>query len=288
MHVGFNSPSSVWSAISIPATGGWQSWTTVNVPVTLAAGVQKLTLLLRQRRRQSELDFRDSVQRGAPRPRRHHRRLRVRRCRWRPGTSRSTTAAKRTRASRWTTCMAIGPRPDVVVIQEAYASLFNVYIDELQRQTGTDLARCLRHALPAWQLERQFLRDGLVPGDRHLHHLQHRRLGFHVVPVPGLLDRRRGRGCVPRVNVNGTVVQVFTTHLQTGGCANDAQSRYNSMSQAQVVGEQLLDAPDCGGRLQRRSRSDRHDVRDDARTSWTRGRSSARGAGSRRLARRRP
>jgi endonuclease/exonuclease/phosphatase family metal-dependent hydrolase len=25
-------------------------------------------------------------------------------------------------------------------------------------------------------------------------------------------------------------VQVFTTHLQTGGCSNDAQARYNSMS----------------------------------------------------------
>jgi endonuclease/exonuclease/phosphatase family metal-dependent hydrolase len=33
------------------------------------------------------------------------------------------------------------------------------------------------------------------------------------------------------VNVNGLTVQVITTHLQTGGCANDAQSRYNSMSQ---------------------------------------------------------
>lgn len=43
MHVGFNG-SSVWSAASIPATGGWQTWTTVNVPVTLRAGTQLLTL----------------------------------------------------------------------------------------------------------------------------------------------------------------------------------------------------------------------------------------------------
>ena len=31
------------------------------------------------------------------------------------------------------------------------------------------------------------------------------------------------------VNVNGTTLQVFTTHMQTGGCNNDAQSRYHSM-----------------------------------------------------------
>ena len=69
VHVGFNSPSSVWSATSLPATGGWQNWTTVNVPVTLAAGVQQLTLLLRQRRRQPELDRSVTPsQRGAPPP----------------------------------------------------------------------------------------------------------------------------------------------------------------------------------------------------------------------------
>lgn len=43
LHVGFNK-SGVWSAVSIPATGGWQSWTTVSVPVTLTAGSQILTL----------------------------------------------------------------------------------------------------------------------------------------------------------------------------------------------------------------------------------------------------
>jgi hypothetical protein len=45
MHVGFNAASHVWSQVSIPATGGWQSWTTVNVPVTLGAGQQQMTLL---------------------------------------------------------------------------------------------------------------------------------------------------------------------------------------------------------------------------------------------------
>lgn len=44
MHVGFNA-SNVWSVAQVPATGGWQTWTTVNLPVTLTAGPQLLTLL---------------------------------------------------------------------------------------------------------------------------------------------------------------------------------------------------------------------------------------------------
>ena len=33
------------TAVSVPATGGWQNWTTVSVPVTLGAGTQQMTLL---------------------------------------------------------------------------------------------------------------------------------------------------------------------------------------------------------------------------------------------------
>jgi hypothetical protein len=45
MHVGFNNASSVWTVVPIPATGDWQNWTTVSIPVTLGAGVQQMTLL---------------------------------------------------------------------------------------------------------------------------------------------------------------------------------------------------------------------------------------------------
>ncbi len=44
-HVGFNGPSAgQWKTVTVPATGGWQSWTTVSVPVTLGAGTQQMTL----------------------------------------------------------------------------------------------------------------------------------------------------------------------------------------------------------------------------------------------------
>jgi len=45
LHLGFNHASSVWTAVSIPSTGGWQKWMTVSVPVTLGAGTQQMTLL---------------------------------------------------------------------------------------------------------------------------------------------------------------------------------------------------------------------------------------------------
>jgi len=46
LHVGFNGPSAgQWKAVPVPATGGWQTWTTVNVPVTLGAGTQQMTIM---------------------------------------------------------------------------------------------------------------------------------------------------------------------------------------------------------------------------------------------------
>ncbi|HEY7288071.1 MAG TPA: carbohydrate-binding protein [Vicinamibacterales bacterium] len=45
LHIGFNGPSNVWKVVSVPRTGGWQTWTTVDVPVTLGQGVQQMTLL---------------------------------------------------------------------------------------------------------------------------------------------------------------------------------------------------------------------------------------------------
>ena len=44
LHIGFNGPSSVWKSVSIPATGGWQTWQTITRTVTLAAGKQTLRL----------------------------------------------------------------------------------------------------------------------------------------------------------------------------------------------------------------------------------------------------
>jgi Carbohydrate binding module (family 6)/Right handed beta helix region len=44
MHVAFNGPGSVSAPVTVPATGGWQTWKTVSVPATLGAGAQLMTL----------------------------------------------------------------------------------------------------------------------------------------------------------------------------------------------------------------------------------------------------
>jgi hypothetical protein len=43
-QVSFGSPTNASTTVSVPNTGAWQTWTTVNVPVTLAAGQQVMTV----------------------------------------------------------------------------------------------------------------------------------------------------------------------------------------------------------------------------------------------------
>lgn len=44
-HVGFNGPSlGTWNSVTVPATGGWQNWTSITTNVSLKAGTQQLTL----------------------------------------------------------------------------------------------------------------------------------------------------------------------------------------------------------------------------------------------------
>jgi len=44
LHLANAAGTSLSGAVNLPATGGWQTWTTVTVPVTLPAGRQILTL----------------------------------------------------------------------------------------------------------------------------------------------------------------------------------------------------------------------------------------------------
>jgi hypothetical protein len=44
LHIASSSGASLSGAVSVPATGGWQTWTTVTVSVTLPAGQQTLTV----------------------------------------------------------------------------------------------------------------------------------------------------------------------------------------------------------------------------------------------------
>jgi hypothetical protein len=44
LEIAAGAPSSTARTVAIPNTGGWQNWTTVSVPITLAAGTQTVTV----------------------------------------------------------------------------------------------------------------------------------------------------------------------------------------------------------------------------------------------------
>lgn len=230
MHIGFNTVSNVWSSVSVPATGGWQSWTTVNVPVTLGAGTQQMTIMFDT----GGINFEYvNVATG----------------------SSSTTSSTTTTTSpgtgttvnvlQWNIqindnsetharlamdlAVQTSPQPQVIVIEEAYLSWFSTYINELENQTGkTWYGAWASHcALGDWN--GSGCNNQWYQGVAILSSFPILNSSSTFFPFPDCWTSARGAARAA-LNVNGTTVQVFGTHLQTGGCANDAQSRYNSMS----------------------------------------------------------
>ena len=124
--------------------------------------------------------------------------------------------------------MNISPRPEVVVIEEAWYGNYGAYIDELQQQTGQTW-----HG--AWATL-------CAPGDWNGSSCSTWYEGVAIFSTYDIVatdfielpfwDCWTSARPVLRaaLNVNGTTVQVFGTHLQTGGCTDDATSRYRSMS----------------------------------------------------------
>jgi endonuclease/exonuclease/phosphatase family metal-dependent hydrolase len=229
MHVGFNGGSSVWSGVAIPNSGGWQNWTTVNVTVNLAAGVQQMTLLFDTGNVNLNKISVSAASASAPPPPP-------------PPPSGGATLSVATYNVQindasdtharvaMDTLLAIGPRPDVIVIEEANLSLFNTYVDELQRQTGKTW-----HGVFATHCQLGYWNGSACTTTWYQ--------GVGIFTTYNIVDSSSMLfpfadcwtsarvGLRAGVNVNGTVVQVFAMHLQTGGCTNDAQARYNSMSQ---------------------------------------------------------
>jgi|SRR4051812_32997050 endonuclease/exonuclease/phosphatase family metal-dependent hydrolase len=125
---------------------------------------------------------------------------------------------------------ATTPQPEVVVIQEAYQQWFSTYIDELQRKTGrTWHGVFATHCAPgnwtgsacstAWYQGIGIFTTHTITGTSST-----------LLPYSDCWTSARA-GLRAAIDLNGSTVQIFTTHLQTGGCSNDAQARYNSMTQ---------------------------------------------------------
>jgi endonuclease/exonuclease/phosphatase family metal-dependent hydrolase len=232
-HVGFNGASNVWATVGVPATGSWQNWTVVSVPVTLGAGTQQITLFFDT----GAVNIDDFT----------------------VGTTPSSSAPAAPSAppvaapsggggmvlpvAEWNieindgsdaharqamdTLLAIGPQPQVIVIVEAWQNLFGTYIDELQRQTGRTWYGAFGTHCAA----------GTWNGSGCASWYQGVGI-FSIYPISSTSTTyfpyadcwtAARVGLRAALNVNGTTVQAFAMHLQTGGCTNDQQSRYNSM-----------------------------------------------------------
>ena len=224
MRVGFNASATVSANVTIPATGAWQTWTTVIVPVTLAAGVQQLRLQFDSPG--LNVNFIDVLAPPAPSPPAGSG-TSVSALTWNIQIDDSSDAHARTAMAL---AMTVSPQPQILVIQEAHAAQLNTYLDELQKQTGKAWHGVLAThcGLGSWTGT-----TCAAPYDQGV-------ALFTVFDIVNSESRyfpfadcwQSARvGLRAALNVNGTVLQAFTTHLQhDDGCANDAQSRYQSMS----------------------------------------------------------
>jgi endonuclease/exonuclease/phosphatase family metal-dependent hydrolase len=131
--------------------------------------------------------------------------------------------------------VGMNPRPQVITVVEAWQGHFNDYIAELERQTGVTWYGAFQtHCAPgAWN-------GSTCTAPQTFPLVSNQGVGifstFPITSTSGMYfpfsdcyTSARG-GLRAALNVNGQTVQVFTTHLQTGGCSDDATARYNSMA----------------------------------------------------------
>jgi endonuclease/exonuclease/phosphatase family metal-dependent hydrolase len=124
--------------------------------------------------------------------------------------------------------LANGPRPEVIVIAEANASFYNAYIDELQKQTGQTWYGAFGTHCEPGQWNGSGCNRAWYQGMGIFS--THRITGTSTKLFPYADCWTSARVALrATIDLNGLPVQVFGTHLQTGGCGNDAQLRYNSM-----------------------------------------------------------
>jgi len=232
MHVGFNGSNDVWRSVSIPATGNWQAWTTVNVPVTLGSGTQQMTLLFDDGAVNLNRVAVSTASAVAPPPPP-------------PPVPSAPSGGSTLSVATWNikindnsetharvamdTLMSIGPRPDVVVIQEAYKAMFSTYLDELERQTGkTWYGVFATHCQPgAWN--GSSCTTAWYQGVGIFSRYPILNSSSTLFPYADCWTSARA-GLRAAISVNGTTLQVFTTHLQTGSCTDVRQARFSSMS----------------------------------------------------------
>ena len=228
MHVGFNGSRAVWNSVTIPKTGSWQTWATVTVPVSLGAGTQQMTLLFDNggvNLNRAAIALAPQAPPPPPPPP--------------PGGTTLSAATWNIRINdssetharvAMDTLLAIGPAPrghrDPGGVQLDCSTRTSTSSSARRARRGTacsprtvhrgtgTAARVLQPGIRAWASSRP---TTILNSSSTL------------FPYADCWTSARV-GLRAAVDVNGTTLQVFTTHLQTGSCTAVAQARYSSMS----------------------------------------------------------
>jgi endonuclease/exonuclease/phosphatase family metal-dependent hydrolase len=223
LHVGFNTASNVWVPVSIPATGGWQNWTTVTFTASLGAGVQQMTL--RADTSGFNLNYVNvaSADQQVIVPPRTGTVLPV--IEWNIQINDGSESHARVAMD---VLAGSGPTPQVVVIEEAYQQYFNVYIDELQRQTGQRWYGAFATHCASGNWNGSWCTTNWYQGVGIFSTYPIIDSSSTLFPYADCWTSARA-GLRAAFNVNGTPVQIFAMHLQTGSCSDVMQARNNSM-----------------------------------------------------------
>ena len=125
--------------------------------------------------------------------------------------------------------LATTPQPEVIVIQEAYLQWFSTYLDELQKKTGRAWhgAFATECAPGNWNGSACTTQWYQGIGIFTTHTIASTSSTFF--PFADCWTSARA-GLRAAIDVSGTTVQVFATHLQTGSCTDVKQARFSSMS----------------------------------------------------------
>ena len=145
--------------------------------------------------------------------------------------------------------MALSPRPQVVVIQEALRSQYNTYVAQLRTRTGQTWSGHFANHCPRGALSGSTCTSSEDEGVAVLTSLPVTGSSSRLLPYADAWHSARALVRVG-VNVAGVVLQVFSAHLQP----DYPTARYNSMSvlksyasgfsKPQVVGGDFNAGPD--------------------------------------------
>jgi endonuclease/exonuclease/phosphatase family metal-dependent hydrolase len=226
MHIGFSSSS---TAVVVPATGGWQNWTTVSVPVTLSSGNQEMWVLFDT----GGANFRyvtfvanssapPPVPPPPPPPPTSGSGTDLIVAEWNIQVNDSGSSHARTVIDY---LMGLSPQPQVIMITEAHASQWNTYISELQSRSSYSWGGNFLSECPPGAWNGSWCSGSEDEGTAIFTMLPINDKSATYLPYADAYHSARALVRLA-VSVNGTNVNVFGTHLQV----DNASARYSSMA----------------------------------------------------------